>query len=273
MNNPRNAAAAKPLVQKLLLTFRKTGLLRFLSHHDLMSVFARACRRAELPVRQTAGFNPQPRISFPAPLEVGVAALQDPLEIELDAWVPTAETARRLNARLPEGLCVVSARLSAPIRAGIVAVWSRYRWQPEPADGVTPGAAERLAQLNTFLVPRVLPPKRGSTQPRRRQVDLLRVLSELKSDGSAVEWIVRHGETAVPRAAEMAAALRAMSREGSPRVEVSEADVVPVGAVVRLAVGLKPATVNFLDADWWKQPVVESTDEESLPATEEASCA
>lgn len=273
MNQSRNAAAAKPLVQKLILSFRKAGLLRFLSHHDLMGVFARACRRAELPVRQTVGFNPQPRLSFPAPLEVGVAALRDPLEVELTAWVPAAEVVTRLNAHLPAGLGLIGARLTAPIRAGAVAAWSRYRWEPSPADGVVPEAAERLARLGAFLVPRVLPPKRGSTQPRRRQVDVLAVLAGLRSDGPAIEWLVRHGETAVPRAAEMAAALRAISREGSPRAEVSEAEVVPVGAVVRTEVGLKPTVVNFLDADWWKQPAVDSTIEESLPASDEVTCA
>lgn len=278
MNPSRNSLPARPLVQKLLLRFQKAGLLRFLSHHDLMSVFARALRRAELPVRQTAGFNPQMRVCFPAPLEVGVAALADPLEIELYEWLTPAETVQRLNLTLPAGLQILDARLSAPIRAGAVAAWSRYRWAGATAAGITAAAVEQLARAESFIVPRVLPPKKGGKEPRRKKVDLKRAILSvaMAPDGQpGVEWMLRHGEFAIPRVAEIAAALRFLSQAhpvaGAESQVVGEADVVPVGDVLRIEVGLRPLVVNRVDPDWWKQPVVESSVEESSEPLEEAS--
>ncbi|HTL53656.1 MAG TPA: TIGR03936 family radical SAM-associated protein [Planctomycetota bacterium] len=271
MNPSRNTLPARPLVQKLLLRFQKAGLLRFLSHHDLMSVFARALRRAGLPIRQTAGFNPQMRLSFPAPLEVGVAALADPVELELTEWLTPAETVARLNATLSEGLRILDARLSAPVRAGAMAAWSRYRWAGAFDAGVTAEGVARFQACPAFAVPRVLPPKRGGKELRRKRVELKRSLAAITIAPAGVEWIVRHGEFAVPRVAEMAAALRVCSQAGADAPEVREAEVVPVGDVLRIEVGLQPAVVNCLDADWWKQPVVEPSVEESSQPLEEAS--
>ncbi|MGH7145258.1 MAG: TIGR03936 family radical SAM-associated protein [Planctomycetota bacterium] len=269
-------AAAQPLVQKQLLNFRKTGLLRFLSHHDLMTVFARAVRRAALPIRWTAGFNPQVRLSLPAALEVGVAALADPLELELTAWLPPPQVQARLNRCLPPDLQIVAARLTAPVRAGAIAAFSRFRWAAAAAraEAIRPEAVAVLHELPRFEVPRVLPPKRGNTHPRRRLVDVRRALVRIAvlPDGS-FDWIIRHGDGAVPRVAELAAALRALSGPMPSPAALTERDVVPVGTVERTSVGLLPMVVNFLDADWWKQPVVETLVAESDEAADEVSCA
>ncbi|GAF87148.1 unnamed protein product, partial [marine sediment metagenome] len=50
------------------------GDLRFISHHDMLRLFARSLARAALPVRFSEGFNPHPRLSIPLPRPVGVAS-------------------------------------------------------------------------------------------------------------------------------------------------------------------------------------------------------
>ncbi|MEK7852195.1 MAG: TIGR03936 family radical SAM-associated protein, partial [Planctomycetota bacterium] len=45
---------------KIRVRFTKLGDIRFISHHDLMKVFERAIRRANIPVSMTQGFNPHP---------------------------------------------------------------------------------------------------------------------------------------------------------------------------------------------------------------------
>ena len=52
------------LGDKFRLRFEKAGVLRLLSHHDLMRVLERMLRRAGLPFKSTAGFHPGPRIVF-----------------------------------------------------------------------------------------------------------------------------------------------------------------------------------------------------------------
>lgn len=44
--------------------FQVTGVLKFLSHLDLLKMFNRALLRAELPAAYSEGFNPHLKISF-----------------------------------------------------------------------------------------------------------------------------------------------------------------------------------------------------------------
>ena len=55
---------------KIRFRFRKTGVLRLLSHLDLVRSTERALRRADIPFRSTAGFHPSPRMVFALSLPV-----------------------------------------------------------------------------------------------------------------------------------------------------------------------------------------------------------
>ena len=50
--------------EKLRLRFRKTGVLRLLSHLDMVRGTERMLRRADIPFRSTLGFHPTPRMVF-----------------------------------------------------------------------------------------------------------------------------------------------------------------------------------------------------------------
>src|SRR5713226_2035588 len=76
---------------KVRIRFRKTGDLRFTSHHDLMRCFERMLRRAGLPFHSTEGFNPKPRLIFAMPLPLGVNGTQEVVELELDAELTPEE--------------------------------------------------------------------------------------------------------------------------------------------------------------------------------------
>lgn len=86
------------------LRFTKLGRMRFLSHHDVMRLFSRAIRRAELPIRFSEGFTPRPMLSFPLALGIGIESLDEILEIELSEWVPPVKIQEALNRQLPEGV-------------------------------------------------------------------------------------------------------------------------------------------------------------------------
>src|SRR5438128_9693697 len=68
---------------KYRLRFGKGGDLRLVSHHDLMHVFERMLRRAQVPVAHTQGFHPQPRMVFALSLALGIAGTNEVLELEL----------------------------------------------------------------------------------------------------------------------------------------------------------------------------------------------
>lgn len=98
--------------QNLSVKFGKKGMMRFVSHLDLMRLFSRASRRAALPVTITQGFNPHPRISIQPALKLGLES--DSLEalFRLDTWVKPPEFKERLQAVLPEGIDITEIEVA-----------------------------------------------------------------------------------------------------------------------------------------------------------------
>ena len=94
------------------MLFEKTGNAIWISHLDLMRLFQRAFRRADLPLTHTQGFNPRPSVSIALPLSVGIESQCELLDFELDgADVSDEEICRRLNEVMVDGvriLCVYS---------------------------------------------------------------------------------------------------------------------------------------------------------------------
>lgn len=96
-------------VRSYLLTFSKTHAARHLGHLELVRVFTRALRRANLPISHTGGFHPTPKISFTSALPLGTESLQETVRITLNACIEPATIKKRLNQRLPSGVRVLIA--------------------------------------------------------------------------------------------------------------------------------------------------------------------
>ena len=89
------------------LLFEKTGSSIWMSHLDLMRLFQRAFKRADLPLKHTQGYNPRPSVSIALPLSVGVDSVCELLDFDLDGVsVPCDEITDRLNKALVSGVKV-----------------------------------------------------------------------------------------------------------------------------------------------------------------------
>lgn len=94
--------------------FEKTGSAVYISHLDLMRVFQRSFKRADLPLTHTKGFNPRPSVSIAMPLSLGVESVCELLDFELEGEpIPNEEIRRRLNENLISGVKVLSVYDSA----------------------------------------------------------------------------------------------------------------------------------------------------------------
>ena len=100
--------------QRILLTFSVTGDVRFISHQDMMRVLQRATRRAGLPVANSQGFNPRPRIAFLQARGVGVNSDAEHVEMDFDGWFGTAQVKDSLSRNLPDGMELRRVVLSDP---------------------------------------------------------------------------------------------------------------------------------------------------------------
>ena len=92
------------------LLFEKCGDAVYVSHLDLMRVFQRAFKRADIMIWHSQGFSPRAYVSIALPLPVGTQSRCEILDFEIeDGSVELSELSERLNAVLPEGICVLQA--------------------------------------------------------------------------------------------------------------------------------------------------------------------
>jgi radical SAM-linked protein len=99
-------------VNRALLMFSKTDKARFIGHLDLLRVFRRAIKIADLPVAYSEGFNPHQKLSIAVPLALGMEGYNEVLELELNDKhdINTADIKDRLNTALPKGVLIHTAR-------------------------------------------------------------------------------------------------------------------------------------------------------------------
>lgn len=95
---------------KVDFIFTKHGPMRFISHLDLMRLFTRAMRRAELPLKMTQGFNPHPRLSMKRALKLGAESLHEEASVVLNRRVEDQDFKNKLQRQLPEGIEVKDAK-------------------------------------------------------------------------------------------------------------------------------------------------------------------
>jgi len=90
------------------------GDKRYLSHHDMMRLWERVLRRAELPLRMSQGFNPRPKMSLVEPRSVGIASEAEILEFELADWVNPEAVLGNLRRQVPTDIRIDSLDLLRP---------------------------------------------------------------------------------------------------------------------------------------------------------------
>jgi radical SAM-linked protein len=95
---------------KIGSSFQKTGDMRFISHLDLMRLFQRALRRADLPVTITQGFSPHLKISINRALKLGAESLDEALTVHMSKAVEPALFTELLNKNLPEGVRIAKSK-------------------------------------------------------------------------------------------------------------------------------------------------------------------
>ncbi|MBI5123800.1 MAG: DUF2344 domain-containing protein [Candidatus Omnitrophica bacterium] len=93
---------------RIRAVFSKTGDMRFISHLDLMRLFQRALRRADLPVTISKGFSPHLKISIKRALKLGAESNEEELMIDMSKDISAAELKEPLNKNLPNGVRILN---------------------------------------------------------------------------------------------------------------------------------------------------------------------
>ena len=86
--------------------------MKYISHLDLMRLFMRSLRRAELPIKITQGFNPHPKFSIKRALKLGVESENEEAAIVLKEAIKPEEFKERMQKQLPEGISIRDVQMS-----------------------------------------------------------------------------------------------------------------------------------------------------------------
>ena len=178
-----------PSRSKFRVRFRKAGDLRLVSHHDLMHVVERMFRRADLRLPVSQGFNPRPRMWFALSLALGVAGLNEVLELELEDPLSTAELHDRLTRQCPPGLEILSVR-AIDVRTSALVRRASYRLPPSaPINDLASRVETFLAKTDCWV---------ERTRPNPRRIDIRPFVHELQANGDTLTmilWITSNGAT------------------------------------------------------------------------------
>lgn len=93
---------------RLRVEYSVKGLVKFLSHRNIVKVFSRGFRRCKVPFQITKGFSPHIKLSSGPARPVGISSRREFLELKLkdDVEIDLREIQNSLNAYLPRGIIV-----------------------------------------------------------------------------------------------------------------------------------------------------------------------
>ena len=95
-------------MHRLRVTFSRGEELKYLSHLDVMRLWERALRRANLPLAYSQGFSPHPKISIAAPLPLGVTGERELMDIVIQRRISPYLVQKNLTSQLPKDMSITS---------------------------------------------------------------------------------------------------------------------------------------------------------------------
>lgn len=93
------------------IIFAKKGNMKYISHLDLVRLFQRATRRADIQVALSKGFSPRPKIRFKRALKLGVESEAEEAIFQLTSSLSLDDFKNRLQRQLPEGISIKHAEV------------------------------------------------------------------------------------------------------------------------------------------------------------------
>jgi radical SAM-linked protein len=200
------------------LRFAKTDDLRLVSHHDLMHVFERLMRRAEVPFAVTQGFHPQPKMSFALSLALGVIGRNEVFDLETTRDLEPESLLARLNRAAPAGLSFLTIqRQDKKPSSQVRRVFYRLVLGPSEKGNELANSHELLAnssisslsditsRIDTFLALTEFWIIR--TRPQRRRLNIRPFVCEISHDDTALTMILWVTPTGAARPEEIVHAL------------------------------------------------------------------
>lgn len=98
-----------PFTDAIRIKYGKVGPGMYISHLDTIRALERAIRRIGLPVLYSEGFNPRPRMSFAAALQIGVSSKAEHMDVFLASKFEPDELLKRASGAFPASMPLLAA--------------------------------------------------------------------------------------------------------------------------------------------------------------------
>jgi radical SAM family uncharacterized protein/radical SAM-linked protein len=136
---PRNLP--KKSAKIIRVHYRRTEDMRFFSHLDIVRLFERALRRADVDLVYTEGFNPHPKIGYGPSLATGYISEAEYLDI--NAYCDhSADVVGPLSGQLPRGVEILDAKIVHRRSESLTQVINAIDYEIELNDGFDSGHLE-----------------------------------------------------------------------------------------------------------------------------------
>lgn len=181
---------------KIRIKFAKRGEMKFIGHLDMMRYFQKAMRRANVAIAYSEGFSPHQKMSFAAPLGVGLTSEGEYFDIEAHASRSSAEMIVALNQVMAEGIEVLSWKLLPEQANNAMALVAAADYRLTFREGYRPEEAEAFS--NHFLqwiasesIPIIKKTKKGE-----REMDLKPLIYQVRiEENGSIFLCIRAGSS------------------------------------------------------------------------------
>jgi radical SAM-linked protein len=181
--------------ERYRIRFAKCGASALLGHLDLIRELPRVVRRAGIKTWYSEGFHPKPDMSFGPALSLGVASVDEYVDMKLADAPDTNELVERLNRAASGGLSFLDARLLGPSDAAVTRVITGAHYVIALAADVVEAEGGRDAirqRIETFL--------QQEKVVVRRQIQGVGKLVNVRGYVSELRLGEEHAETVLARA-------------------------------------------------------------------------
>jgi len=171
---------------RIRIKFSKTGNMRYLSHHELVTSFYRALRRAHIPLAYSAGFHPHPKLSFGPALAVGIESTSEYVDMEMPVLADPLDIMKRLNNTLPDGLSVLSSSLVALQEKSLNEFVKHYRYEATIDD-------------SDYFIDTFMDQQECIVQRNNKTVNIRPMVREARKEGTSLILLLTDVEDVKPR--------------------------------------------------------------------------
>jgi radical SAM-linked protein len=161
---------------RLRVRFRRGEELKFISHLDIIRLWVRALRRAQIPLEYSEGFSPHPKVSLAVPLSVGVTAENEMMDIFIAKAVSPHWFVNTVNQQLPDGLKVLEA---SPIGLNVPSLQSQVRFAQYQVEVKTDKSEEEIKATVDRLLSLESLPWHHERDTGRRSYDLRGLIDDI----------------------------------------------------------------------------------------------